>query len=143
VLLGSGLWSAHLDGFYDPLSLGQAITTCRAMLDVLEPAGVRVIRVGRQAGPDELGRAVAGPRHSSLRELVEARRTLDRLRALLSAEDRAGSEVVIRCAVADETRTRGPMNDNVRTLRAEFALAELLVRADPSLERGDFVLEAS
>ncbi|MEZ4319112.1 MAG: hypothetical protein R3F61_16475 [Myxococcota bacterium] len=136
VLHGSELKRAHMDGFYTPLSLGQAVTTCRAMLDVLEPAGVRVIRVGQQPGPDGLGTAVAGPRHSSLRELVEARRTLDRLRDLLRAE-RFRGEVVIHCASADETRTRGPLNDNVRTLRAEFGLEALVVRADPGLERGE------
>lgn len=143
VLRGSGLWEAHLDGFYEPLSLGQAITTCRAMMDVLEPAGVRVIRVGRQPGPDGIGRAVAGPRHSSLRELVEARRTLDRLRGMLREAGLSGGGVVIRCASVDETRTRGPRNDNVRTLRAEFRLGELRVRADPGLDRGQIVLEAS
>lgn len=143
VIAGSGLWEAHLDGFYTPLTLGQAVTTCRAMMDVLEPAGVRVIRVGRQPGPDAIGRAVAGPKHPSLRELVESRRTLDHLRELLRDADLEGNEVVIRCATADETRTRGPLNDNVRTLRAEFRLGDLSVRADPELDRGNFVLEAS
>jgi len=140
VLHDTGLKRAHMDGLYSPLSLAQAITTCRAMLDVLEPAGVRVIRVGQQPGPDGLGTAVAGPRHSGFRELVEARRTLDRLRDLLRAR-RSRGEVVIRCSSADETRTRGPLNQNVRTLRAEFGLQQLVVRADPSLKRGDFIVE--
>lgn len=141
VVHGSGLWRAHLEGLYEPLRLGQTVTTVRAMLDVLEP-GVRVIRVGQQPGPDGLGRVVAGPRHSSLREVVESRRTLDRLRTLLREADLPES-LVIRCATADETRTRGPHNDNVRTLRAEFALREVVVHADPTLQRGTFVLEAS
>ncbi|MCB9678517.1 MAG: radical SAM protein [Alphaproteobacteria bacterium] len=140
VLDRSGLKQAHMDGMYAPLTIAQAVTTCRAMLDVLEPAGVRVIRVGQQPGPDGLGTAVAGPRHSSLRELVEARRTLDRLRDLLRNEGVQG-DVVIRCASADETRTRGPLNDNVRTLRAEFGLRELTIRPDPELGRGAFVVE--
>ena len=142
VLHRSGLKQAHMDELYTPLTLAQAVTTCQAMLDVLEPRGVRVIRVGQQPGPDGLGQAVAGPRHSSLRELVEARRTLDRLRDLIRSTgfDRS-EEVVIRCARADETRTRGPKNDNVRTLRAEFGIGELVVLADPRLERGQFVVE--
>jgi histone acetyltransferase (RNA polymerase elongator complex component) len=142
VLHQSGLKNAHMDELYTPLSLGQAVTTCRAMLDLLEPRGVRVIRVGQQPGPDGLGQAVAGPRHSSLRELVEARRTLDRLRDLIRRTGvQASEEVVIRCARADETRTRGPMNDNVRTLRAEFGFEELSILADADLERGEFVVE--
>ena len=142
VLKHSDLWHAHLDGRYEPLSLGQAVTTVSAMLDRLEPAGVEVIRVGQQPGPDGLGKWMAGPRHSSLRELVEARRTLARLRNRLRAVN-PGGVLVIRCATADETRTRGPLNDNVRTLRAEFGFAEVIICADPTLERGEFILEAS
>lgn len=141
VVHGSDLWHAHLAGLYEPLTLGATITAARAMLDVLEPR-VKVIRVGHQPGPDGLGRVVAGPRHSSLRELVEARRTLDHLRSMLAKTPRSRN-LVIRCATADETRTRGPHNGNVRTLRAEFDLEEVVIAADPTLQRGTFVLEAS
>ncbi|MCA9570564.1 MAG: hypothetical protein KC656_22135, partial [Myxococcales bacterium] len=142
VVKRSALWESHVEGLYEPLTLGQTVTTLRAMLDLLEPAGVEVIRVGQQAGPDGLGRAVAGPRHPSLRELVEARRTLDRLRDRLR-DARPAGVLTIRCAAVDETRTRGPFNDNVRALRAEFGLEEVVVLPDPTLERGEFVLEAS
>lgn len=142
VFRDTGLWRMFLDEMYTPLTLSQALAACRTMLDMLESGGVKVIRVGQQPGPDELGRCVAGPYHSSFRELVESQRTLDTLRQLLQDTPRR-STVVIRCASADETRTRGPLNGNVRTLRAEFGLADLEVRVDPELERGDFVLEAS
>ena len=94
---------------YTPLELGEAITVCREMMDVLEQRGVEVIRVGIQAGPDGLGRAIAGPRQGGLRELVEARRVLGRLReALQGCPPRC--TVTVHCAPADETRTRGPFN---------------------------------
>ena len=120
----------------------------------LEPAarrGFRVLsvrsgsgahRIGLQPGPDGLGRAVAGPRHSSLRELVEARRVHDRLDERL-AQLPAGSHVVVRCAPADETRTRGAMNGNVRALRAAHSLAELRIVADPELPRGTLAVDTS
>jgi len=73
VIRGSRLARAHLEGRYRPLELQQAITTCRAMLDVLEVGGVEVARVGLQARHDGYGRAIAGPRHPSLRQLVERR----------------------------------------------------------------------
>ena len=135
VLHGSGLREAHMDGMYTPLSQGEAVTVCRELLDVFAAAGVRVTRVGQQPGPDGIGRAVAGPVHSSLRELVEARRTLDALRGLLD-EARPRGHVVLRCAPADVSRTRGPYNQHVRTLRAEFSLDALSVKADPELPRG-------
>lgn len=139
VLDGSGLHRAHLDGTYTPLGLGEAVTTCRAMLDVLHEAGVEVIRVGQNPAADGLGRALAGPRHPALRQLCDARLVLAVLHARLEGTP-PGSRVAIRCHPADETCARGPFNQHVRTLRAAYGLAELRVRPDPSLDRGEFVL---
>lgn len=140
VLDRSALRELHASGRYVPLDLAAAVTVCRAVLDILEPAGVEVVRVGLQPGPDGLGRAVAGPRHPALRQLVEARRRLERLRAAL--DDRhVGAHVVVRCAPGDETPTRGPRNQNLRALRAEFRLASLRIVADPALERGVTMIE--
>lgn len=136
VLDGSRLHDRYRAGAFAPLSVGDAVTVCRAMMDVLEASGVDVIRVGVQSGPDEAGRVIAGPAHSSLRELVEARRTLDRLRGALD-EIPAGAHIEIRCAPPDETRTRGPMNQHLRTLRAEFGFEDVRVSVDAELERGN------
>lgn len=135
VLEGSRLARQYATGGYVPLTVPDAVTVCRAMMDVLEANGVEVIRVGVQAGPDEAGRPVAGPIHSSLRELVEARRMLDRLRGLLE-QTPAGARVDLRVAPADETRARGPLNQSIRTLRAEFGFEDVRVVIDPELPRG-------
>lgn len=142
VLRHSGLYQAMLDGSYTPLTLGEAVTVCAALLDIFDGAGVRVLRVGQQPGPDGLGHVVSGPHHSSLRELVEARRTLRALRTLFrgASLDTAAQrgEVQVRCAPADVGRARGPRNQHVRTLRAEFDLDAVTVVADPELPRGTF-----
>jgi histone acetyltransferase (RNA polymerase elongator complex component) len=139
VLHDSGLREHHLDGRYEALTLGQALTTCREMMDVLEAADVAVIRVGQQPGPDELGRAVAGPAHPAFRQLVESRRTLARLLAHCR-EIPVGVSIEVRCAPADETRTRGPLNQHVRQIRAERRGGSVTIVADPSLERGQLVV---
>jgi hypothetical protein len=135
VLEYSGLQAWHLDGLYEPLDLGVAVDVCREMLEVLEAAEVDVIRIGLQPGPDGFGRAVAGPRHPSFRQLVESERALAVLRTMLSPAHR-GRSIEILCAPSDETRTRGPLNSHVRTLRAEFRLKELTISATASLGRG-------
>jgi len=135
VLRGSALQAAHIDGLYRPLELGEAVTVCRAMMDVLEEAAVQVIRVGLQPGPDGYGKALAGPRHPALRELVEARRTLEALHDLVDGTP-PGTHVVIRCAPPDEARTRGPFNQHIRDLRARFGLSGVQIRPDPDLPRG-------
>ncbi|MFT4628556.1 MAG: hypothetical protein ACI8PZ_007252 [Myxococcota bacterium] len=133
------LREAHMDGTYAPLTLAEAVTTCRAMLDVLEAGGTEVIRIGVQQG-DGLGRLVAGPRHPAIRQLVEARAALPRLRNAVRAVPR-GARVVLRVARADETVTRGPFNQHIRTLRAEGGLASVRVVGDPGLPRGTLRVE--
>ena len=135
VLRHSRLAESWRGGFYEPLSVPAAVEICSSMMDILESRGVEVRRVGLQPGPDEAGRAIAGPVHSSLRELVEAKRMLDRLRGICVELPR-GAVAEIRCHPADETRVRGALNQNIRTLRAEFSLAEVLVSADPEVDRG-------
>lgn len=135
VLDGSDLRRAWLDGTYVPLTLGQAVTVAREQLDLLEAAGVEVVRVGANPGPDGLGKGVAGPFHPSFRQLVDARRRLELLRERL-VDAAPGSVVQVRCHPADETITRGPLNQHVRTLRAAFRLSELRVRADDAVPRG-------
>lgn len=137
VIEGSALADAHARGQYEPLTLGQAITSCAALLDVLDASGVAIRRVGQQPGPDALGRALAGPHHPALREFVETRRTRERLRAALVAHAGA-AHVTIRCAPADLSRTRGRYHDTVRALRAELDLGALTVQPDPQLSRGTF-----
>ncbi len=140
VLDRSGLAERHALGRYTPLTLSEAVTTTRAQLDVLEGAGVAVRRIGQQPGPDALGRAVAGPVHPALRELVESRRTLDRLRDQLGIRP-PGAHVQVRCAVADETRVRGPRNHNLHVLRQELDLRRIDVTPDPTLDRGELVVQ--
>lgn len=135
VLLGSRLEGLHRNGLYAPLSLGEAVSLCRALLDVLEGAGIDVVRVGLHPEADGFGRALAGPRHPALREAAEALRALAAVRAELAAVPR-GADVTVYCAPCDETRTRGPLNENVRTLRADLALSEVSIVPDAELARG-------
>jgi hypothetical protein len=65
---------------------------------------------------------------------------LDRLRVQLAGTS-SGSTVVVRCHPADETITRGPLNQHVRTLRAAFRLAEVRIRPDEALARGELAVD--
>jgi histone acetyltransferase (RNA polymerase elongator complex component) len=140
VLVESGLRTSHMDGTYTALTVGQAVTTSRAMLEVFEQHGVPVIRIGQNPAADDLGRAVAGPIHAPLRQLVDGRRFLDRLRPRLCALP-MGTAAVVRCHPADQTAIRGPMNQHVRSLRAEGELSELTIRPDPDLQRGELAID--
>ncbi|NCG18076.1 MAG: hypothetical protein GWP91_03570 [Rhodobacterales bacterium] len=140
VLDQSDLREVHAGGQYTPLGLGEAVTVCRVMMDVLEGAGVEVIRVGMQPGPDGLGRAIAGPAHSSLRELVESRRALDRLFELV-APHRGAPLLHICCAPTDVGRTHGPNNQHRRSLRAAFQIGQIEIRPRSCLVRNQWTVE--
>lgn len=143
VIRFSGLYRAMLDERFTPLKLGEAITVCRDLIDVFEDQDVRVIRVGQQEGPDQLGPVVAGPVHSSLRELVEARRCLDRLKSMVIPVGVGGPTVVwIACSPQDMSRVRGPKNQHIRDLRAMTG-AEVHVVSDARLPRGRYELRTS
>ena len=140
VLARSKLHEMYDAGRYPPLTTDIAVETCLQMMEILEPRGVTVIRVGAQPGPDGMGRLVAGPYHPSLRELVESKRAQNSLRRQIAALE-APSSIVIRCAASDETRARGPANANLRLFRVEFALVHVVVKSDPALQRGQWAVE--
>lgn len=140
VLQKAGLQRLHMAELYTPLTVPQAVRLCREMLEIFEAHDVEVVRVGQNPRADELGRCVAGPDHSSLRELIEAQRAFEAVRRLL-APFPPGAHVVVRCSPADEARTRGPLHDNVRTLRADGGFVEVDVVPDDALERGMWRVE--
>jgi hypothetical protein len=135
VLAEADLEQQWTDSRYFPLTINAAALWSRQVMEIYEAHNVTVLRVGMQPGPDGLGRAVAGPLHPSLRETVESHRALSRLTALLSDVPN-GADVVIECAPADVSRTKGAENHNVRVLRDTYRLASVTVAADPDLERG-------
>ena len=140
VLAGSRLETHLHHARYEPLSLGAAVTVCREMAEILESGGVRVVRIGLQPAHDGAGRAVAGPRHPALRQLVDARRASAQVEALLTGVS-AGTRIHVRCAPADETVTRGPLNAQIRAWRAAYHLADLRVVPDATLPRGAWRVE--
>ena len=74
------LWQA---GEYAPQTLEEAASLCARLLDILEGAGIRVIRVGLHASRELEEKRLAGPYHPAFRQLAEGERFLQRLREAL------------------------------------------------------------
>lgn len=120
--------------------MDQAVTTCDAVMRVLEDEGVGVIRVGQNPANDQIGRAVAGPYQPALRERVEAVRMLRKLHRL--CQPLQGEKAVrVMCSVKDESRVRGPSNAHLRELRLTYGLKGLQVEAQQGQERGRVEVE--
>ena len=140
VLDASGLRDLHHDGRYEPLDVSQAVTTCDAMMRLLESEEVEVIRVGQNPVNDQIGRAVAGPMHPALRELVESKRMLRVLHEVCGGLESAGV-VRLRCAREDEGRVRGPSNAHLREVRSEYGLKDVRVEPLQGQARGEVYAE--
>lgn len=134
-LEGSGLASLVRGGAWTPMRLAEAVTTCAALLDRFDAAGVPVIRVGLQPGPDVPDALVAGPAHPNLRGLVEARRFRRRMARALEGHP-AELPAVVRVNPRDLSWAKGTGNANPRALRAALGLRALAVEPDPAVERG-------
>lgn len=140
-LSGSRLSALADSGRWEPMSLGEAVTTTLAMVETLEDAGIEIARLGLQPGQDIPCRATAGPVHPNLRQLVEFRRFYARMAHELALVPR-GSEVELQVNPRDLSWAKGTANTNVRALRAAHALASLRIRTDEGVPRGDVRLLA-
>lgn len=135
---GSGLALRAAAGRWRPMRLGEAVTTCAAVVDLLEAARVPVARLGLQPGPDLPAVVAAGPVHPDLRGLVQARRFRVRMEQALGAPP-AGARAALHVHPQDLSWAKGPSNANVRALRAGLDLDELRLVPDPTLPRGSVV----
>ena len=135
-LEGSRLAELARTGRWQPMSLGEAVTTSLQMVEIFEEAEVAIARLGLQPGQDIPVRAVAGPLHPNLRQLVEVRRFYARMAHELSLVPR-GSTVELQVNPRDLSWAKGTANANVRALRAACALAALRICPDESIPRGD------
>lgn len=136
----SASWVAQ--GRWSPMTLGQAVTTLRALVEVFDQAEVPVIRVGIQPGQDQPHRISAGPQHPNLRGLVEVRRFRSRMRRALMAAA-VGPGLALRVHPKDLSWAKGTANENMRAMRAAFALPDLILNVDDAVPRGTVRVSAA
>ncbi len=134
VLAGSPLARMYRQGRYRPLTLAGAVVRVAWMKSRFAAAGIRVVRMGLQAGPALEDALVAGPWHPAFGELVESRRMLRRTRQVL-ARVPAGEQVLLSISSRDQSLFRGQRSANIRRL-ARLGLADRFVlRLDPEQPR--------
>ena len=91
VIKGTKLAEWYEQGKYHPLSLEEAVFRVKTILPLFEEAGVEVTRVGLHSSAGLLSGKdlVAGPFHTSIRELAMSEVWWDRLNFLLEEESKA------------------------------------------------------
>lgn len=114
------------EGKYRPLSLDAAIDLLAEMLDMCDAAGVPVIRVGLHPSPALRPEVLAGPFHPAFRHLVESRRRLNIMKAILGNDsDLEGRSICFEIKKGTQSLWRGISNSNTRELLRVFSLSRL------------------
>lgn len=122
VLRGSGLAARFARGAYQPLSLDAAVARAAWMKNHFDANGIRVVRMGLQAGQELEESIVAGPYHPAFGEMVNARIMLRRTRRILR-DVRQGDRVTLSISQKDRSAFGGIRSANIARLR-ELGLAE-------------------
>ncbi len=127
------MWRA---GTYREHTVADAVAVCADILPMFEAAGIPVIRLGLNP-TDELsaGGAVAGAYHPALGELVRSE-ILRRQAAALLRDVPPGSHVTLGVAPARVSAMIGQHRRNIASLREEFGLADLAVKATETAGQG-------
>ncbi|WP_457573329.1 elongator complex protein 3 [Desulfolithobacter sp.] len=134
ILAGSELEHRYKQGQYRPLSLDYAVLLAVWMKKRFDAAGISVVRMGLQAGPELEEALVAGPYHPAFGELVQSRIMLQKARKLLSATDR-DKKYLLRISNRDQSIFRGFRSANLRRLAQLGLLDRFTLHPDPAQDR--------
>lgn len=134
VLRGSGLAQMLQRGVYRPLSLGRAVVQAAFLKKRFDDAGIRVVRMGLQPGPELEAALVAGPYHPAFGEMVQSRLMLKRTRQLLAPlpADQGGTLVI---NPRDQSVFRGLHSGNIKRLQQLGLLDRISLHTDPNQPR--------
>ena len=137
-----GTWGAtHVQaGLWEPMSIDEAVATCKHVVRRLREAGTPVIRVGLQPAVDlqEAPEVLAGPYHPALRQRVESELLRGASSEALQAAFTLGvREFTFLVHPADESYLRGHENRSLQRLREQFRLGYLGVITSDAVPRGD------
>ncbi len=137
VIRDTPLEKLYCTGRYSPLSLDEAVNLCKKALVRFETARIRVIRVGLQP-TEELekpGTILAGPYHPAFRQLVESSILLERMRAALYAGKCTPGSALFLVNPGDVSSAIGQKRSNIKTLKKQFGLNNVLVQPNDTIPR--------
>jgi histone acetyltransferase (RNA polymerase elongator complex component) len=147
VLEGTLLHDLWLRTGWQPMSVNEAVASCRHIVDRLRARRVEVIRVGLQPAADLLEgpEVLAGPFDVDLRLRVEAELMRASATVALARVFRFGQGAyTLVVHPREESWLRGPMGESLEALREQFRLVRLLVIPREDQPRGEIrVLEGA
>ena len=146
VIKNTKLERDFLNDKYKPLTVIQAVETCKEIVPLFRKKCIEIIRIGLQntneiTDPSVTGsEVVAGPYHPAFRQLVESSIWYDNILESIKKLNTKVKKVKITINPEDVNNVVGHKKENVNKLRELYEL-ELIVKQDTKVKPGKFQLE--
>lgn len=146
VIKNTKLEKEFLDEKYSPLSVVQAVETCKEIVPLFVKKGIEIIRIGLQNTDEitdpsnEKSEVVAGPYHPAFRQLVESGLWYDSILAKIKQLNVKVKKVQVTVNPQDVNNVIGHKRENIEKLKEMYEL-DLIVRQDKNIKQGKMKLE--
>ena len=134
------------EGTYEPMTLVQAIETCKELVRLFADNKIDIIRIGLQ-NTDEItdpsedkSEVVAGPYHPAFRQLVESALWYDSIVGKIKKLNVKVKKVEVTVNPIDANNVIGHKRENVEKLKDTYDV-ELVLKQDENMKRGKSKIE--
>ena len=148
VIKGTKLEKEYNEGIYEPLSIVQAVETCKQLVRMFTDKKIEVIRVGLQntdeiCNPDNKeSEVVAGPFHPAFGQLVESSMWYDAIVEKIKKLNVKVKEVEVTVNPIDANNVIGHKKENVIKLKDTYEV-DLIVKQDEKVKQGKSKIEVT
>lgn len=146
VIKGTKLEKEYNEGIYEPLSVVQAVETCKQLVRMFTDKKIEVIRVGLQ-NTDEIcnpenkeSEVVSGPFHPAFGQLVESSMWYDAIVEKIKKLNVKVKEVEVTVNPIDVNNVIGHKKENVIKLKNTYEV-DLIVKQDEKIKQGKSKIE--
>ncbi len=146
VIKNTKLEKDFLNEKYTPLSVVQAVETCKEIVPLFVKRGIEIIRIGLQNTDEitdpsnEKSEVVAGPYHPAFRQLVESGLWYDSILSKIKQLNVKVKKVQVTVNPQDANNVIGHKRENIEKLKEMYEL-DLIVKQDRSIKQGKMKLE--
>ena len=146
VIKNTKLEKEFMEEKYIPLTVVQAVETCKELVSMFNQKGIEVIRVGLQnteeiTDPNSEGsEVVAGPYHPAFRQLVESGLWYDTIVSKIKQLNVKVKKVQVTVNPQDVNNVIGHKRENIEKLKEMYTL-DLIVKQNKNVKQGKLELE--
>ena len=146
IIKGTKLEKEFKNGEYEPLSIMQAVETCKELCEFFRKKHINVIRIGLQntdsiSSPDSAtSEVIAVPYHEAFGQLVESAIWYDRILEKIKAFNVKVKEAEIRINPEDVNNVVGHKRENVKKLK-ELYEVKAIIKQDDKIKQDKFEIK--